>query len=360
MGIFSKFEQRLAGGVSTAFAKAFRAEVQPVELASAMRAAMDERAAHEGRGQRPIVPNVFAIELSGTDYDRLTAHEEPLTDELKASAEEHAETQRYSPAGPFALTFARNEELETGVFRIRPAADERPTRADAGQRHDAEGRPKPRFGQYADREPAIDEPAYDERAHDERAFEEPAYEAPHDDRGQERPWVDDERSGPDDGAAFQLPGKPSGQSAHPAQPAHQQHASGRPHEQRPEQHPHAQRSDRRSDVDPNQPSPAAPKAVRERPWLDVDGERYPLLGAITIIGRDDDADVVLDDSGVSRHHSELRITTDGPHLVITLRDMQSTNGTFVNGNPITRHHLADGDRITVGRTSMIFHAGGRR
>ena len=71
-------------------------------------------------------------------------------------------------------------------------------------------------------------------------------------------------------------------------------------------------------------------------------------GAITILGRDDSADIILDDPGISRRHSEIRVTTDGPHLVTTIRDLGSTNGTFVNGERITSEHLEDGDRITVG------------
>ena len=112
---------------------------------------------------------------------------------------------------------------------------------------------------------------------------------------------------------------------------------------------------------PAPPPPARPRRANpaDRPWLDVDGERYPLMGAITILGRDDSADIILDDPGISRRHSELRVTTDGPHFVTTIRDLGSTNGTFVNGERITSEHLEDGDRVTVGRTSITFR-GGRR
>ena len=108
------------------------------------------------------------------------------------------------------------------------------------------------------------------------------------------------------------------------------------------------------------PSPAAPRSYRQRPQLDIDGDLYPLLGAITVIGRDDDVDIVLDDGGVSRRHSEIRVTNDGPHLVASLSDLGSTNGTFLNGERVTSVRLNDGDRITVGRTSMIFLTGSRR
>jgi hypothetical protein len=112
---------------------------------------------------------------------------------------------------------------------------------------------------------------------------------------------------------------------------------------------------------PHEPVAAAPRRTHpaQRPWLDVDGDRYPLLAAITVLGRDDSADVILDDPGISRQHTEIRVTTDGPHLVASIRDLGSTNGTFVNGERITSQRLADGDRVNMGRTALIFRAGHR-
>jgi len=54
------------------------------------------------------------------------------------------------------------------------------------------------------------------------------------------------------------------------------------------------------------------------------------------------------------------VTNDGPHLIITLTDLGSTNGTFVNGERIDRVRVQEADRITVGRTSLIVHEGGHR
>jgi pSer/pThr/pTyr-binding forkhead associated (FHA) protein len=50
------------------------------------------------------------------------------------------------------------------------------------------------------------------------------------------------------------------------------------------------------------------------------------------------------------------VTSDGPHLVTNIRDLGSTNGTFVNGERITSQRLTDGDRVNVGRTVLIFRA----
>ena len=86
MGLFDRIEGKLERAVNGVFAKAFRAEVQPVEIASAIRRAMDDRAANAGKG-RSLVPNVFTIELSETDYERLTDHGVELENELVAAAE---------------------------------------------------------------------------------------------------------------------------------------------------------------------------------------------------------------------------------------------------------------------------------
>ncbi|MFC0675678.1 FhaA domain-containing protein [Brachybacterium hainanense] len=86
------------------------------------------------------------------------------------------------------------------------------------------------------------------------------------------------------------------------------------------------------------------------PILEIDEQQYLLTGAITVIGRGGDADIILEDTGVSRHHIELRVEADGS-LVAT--DLGSTNGTFVDGERIrTPVALRDRSLIKIGRTRM--------
>ena len=120
MGIFDRVEKRLERTVNSVFARAFKAEVQPVEIASAIRKAMDDRAVTPSRGH-VLVPNVFAVILSPSDYERLAEFEDDIIDELVVAAEEHVDTQRYSPAGPIAISLERTNDLDTGVFRIKPS-----------------------------------------------------------------------------------------------------------------------------------------------------------------------------------------------------------------------------------------------
>ena len=118
MGVLDRFERRIETLVEGAFATAFRAHVQPVEIAKAIERELDDRAAIVA-SSRTLVPNSFVVELSAEDAERLGAFGEVLGPELATSAKEHATEQRYSFVGPVSVTFATADELDTGVFRVR-------------------------------------------------------------------------------------------------------------------------------------------------------------------------------------------------------------------------------------------------
>lgn len=101
-------------------------------------------------------------------------------------------------------------------------------------------------------------------------------------------------------------------------------------------------------------APASPSGSHSRdPLIDVDGKRYHLTGEVTIIGRGSDADIVVIDTGVSRHHAKFEVTEYGTILT----DMGSTNGTFVEEQRIKEVTLLDGNAITVGRTVIMYWDG---
>jgi len=68
------------------------------------------------------------------------------------------------------------------------------------------------------------------------------------------------------------------------------------------------------------------------------------------IGRAQDADFRLDDEGISRHHAKVVVLAHG---VVLLKDLGSTNGTFVNDEPVAAHPLAEGDRVQLGATITL-------
>ena len=75
-----------------------------------------------------------------------------------------------------------------------------------------------------------------------------------------------------------------------------------------------------------------------------------LAGGVRTIGRAPGADFIVDAALVSRVHCRVTALPDGG---LELRDLDSTNGTFVNGKRIETARLATGDRIQVGRVELV-------
>jgi hypothetical protein len=99
--------------------------------------------------------------------------------------------------------------------------------------------------------------------------------------------------------------------------------------------------------------PAAPtrQPAQLQPVLDIDGQRYSLNAPSIVLGRSSEADILIDDTGVSRRHLEIRT---GPGIAQAI-DLGSTNGSYVNGQKIVgSSELTDGATITMGRTKIIF------
>jgi hypothetical protein len=104
--------------------------------------------------------------------------------------------------------------------------------------------------------------------------------------------------------------------------------------------------------------PSSTQVRRATATLELNGERLPLAPPGIVIGRGNDADLRIDDPGVSRRHIELRVEDPqdaggAPH--ITVHDLGSTNGVSVNGRRVERATLADGATITIGNTTMSLH-----
>ncbi len=271
MGVLQRFERRIGGVVEGIFARAFKSEVQPVEVAAALQRELDDQAAVVGK-DRTLVPNQFVVELGDHDYDRLSPYEKPLTDELAAMVREHAADQRYSFVGPVQVQLLLVRGLETGLFRIR--SEVAPGR---------EGMP--------DLPPIPPQPSL------------------------RSPQLPQRPLGPGGDAAFN-DGDTNLTTAIPR-------------------------------------APAAPNLgriqVREGKAAAYD---FELKHKITVIGRGTDADIRLTDQAVSRRHAEIRIVNGATML----NDLQSTNGTTLNGVTVTTTPLSDGDEIRIGETVLTYHA----
>ncbi|MDQ4501523.1 DUF3662 and FHA domain-containing protein [Sinomonas sp. ASV322] len=96
---------------------------------------------------------------------------------------------------------------------------------------------------------------------------------------------------------------------------------------------------------------AARQALRLHPVLEIDGQRYSLNADSIVLGRSSEADIVVDDTGVSRKHLEIRQAQGRTYAV----DLGSTNGSYVNGERVNGSvELLDGSAITMGRTRIVF------
>ena len=230
-GVLQRFEQRLEGAVTGAFARAFRSAVQPVEIAAALQREVDN-SAHILSRDRMLVPNDFTVELSPSDYGRLSQFSDTLSAELSRLVEEHVREQRYTLAGPLSIGFAESAELGTGRFRVRSRTNASVTPA-SGQRMT---------------ETAI----------------------------------------------------------------------------------------RTSEV-----------------IIEVNGMRHPLVPPGLTVGRGNEADLRIDDPGISRRHAKISLKESEGGTIVTVSDLGSTNGVLLNGQPVDASQVTDGSEIRLGNTVII-------
>uniref|UniRef100_A0AAU2JTV3 DUF3662 and FHA domain-containing protein n=1 Tax=Streptomyces sp. NBC_00049 TaxID=2903617 RepID=A0AAU2JTV3_9ACTN len=270
MGVLKRFEQRLEGLVNGTFAKVFKSEVQPVEIAGALQRECDNNATIWNR-ERTVVPNDFIVELSAGDYDRLSPYSGQLGDELAGLVRDYAKQQRYSFMGPIKVQLEKAEDLDTGLYRVRSrtlASSTSQPQAPQGQQG-AQG-------------------------------------------GYGYPPV----------AAPPMPSAPPPGGPAPRRPA---------------------------PVGPGAAAPVAGASGPRRHWIEINGTRHQISRPTLVLGRSTEADVRIDDPGVSRRHCEIRTGTPS-----TIQDLGSTNGIVVDGQHTTRATLRDGSRIVVGSTTIIY------
>ena len=87
------------------------------------------------------------------------------------------------------------------------------------------------------------------------------------------------------------------------------------------------------------------------------GEVLELLGEVTTVGRQKGNDLVLDDVTVSRHHALFTRTASGR---VTVRDLNSLNGTYVNGTRVEEVTLRTYDEVQIGKFKLTFVAAADR
>ncbi|MEU0524809.1 DUF3662 and FHA domain-containing protein [Streptomyces niveus] len=279
MGVLKRFEQRLEGLVNGTFAKVFKSEVQPVEIAGALQRECDNNATIWNR-ERTVVPNDFIVELSAPDFERLSPYSGQLGDELSGLVRDYAKQQRYTFMGPIKVHLEKADDLDTGLYRVRS----RTLASSTSQGPDHGPGPGPAPG----RAPAA----------------------------------------PPSGGYGYPPTSP------PPMPPSPPPGAGRPGQ---------------AAQPPSAPPPGAMPGAQVRRWIEINGNRHQISRPTLVLGRSTDADVRIDDPGVSRRHCEIRTGTPS-----TIQDLGSTNGIVVDGQHTTRATLRDGSRIVVGQTTIVY------
>lgn len=93
--------------------------------------------------------------------------------------------------------------------------------------------------------------------------------------------------------------------------------------------------------------------VREAPVvLEINGVRHPVTPPGVVLGRGSEADLRINDPGVSRRHAEVRVTLRGDQVSVSAVDLGSTNGTMVDGRQVQQALVRDGSHIVIGRTTI--------
>ncbi|UQS21803.1 DUF3662 domain-containing protein [Amycolatopsis thermalba] len=403
VGRVERFDRRLESLVGNTFARMFGGNVVTQEVAQALEREGEDNV-RELAGGRLLAPNHYIVSLGPTDYDRMAGDELRVTRVLTEAVKEHLAEHGWDTYGDVVVSLERNDALHTGQFKTRSSVDPdvsarnvagsgrsaRPSNAGDpamsqppgyGQGQYDQGDPYGQQGQYGygqQGQPGYDQGGYGQPGYDQGYGQQPGY-----DQGGygQQPGYDQgygQQPGYDQGGYGQQPaydqgyGQPQGgyDQGYAQQPGYDQGGYGQqpgydqgygqqpgygtppggygPPQGAPD--PYAQQG--------YAPPPAAPGAGRQvQAVLQLDdgsNRNYTLKQGGNVIGRGQDADFRLPDTGVSRRH--LEITWDGQSA--TLADIGSTNGTTVNGTPVQTWQLADGDVIRVGHSSLVFRTQG--
>jgi hypothetical protein len=254
MSVLRSIEQKIEGLFEGMFGRAFRTNVQPVELARKLAKEMDEHRTISV--SRVYVPNEYGVYLSEADREQFAGYEGSLIGELQDYLVEHARRENYAMLTPPRVLMNTDADLSIGEFGI------------ATRMVQPEGRRAAQVGE------------------------------------------------PD----AQL--EPGATMIYKANPPH-----------------------------PTEAASAVELGVEEEQFaLTLNGRAHALEGNRVVLGRSKDCDVRVEDANVSRRHAELRREGADWWLV----DLDSTNGTELNGRRISRSKLSDGDTITLGGTDLVF------
>lgn len=298
MSVLRTIEQKIEGLFEGVFGRAFRTHVQPVELARKLTKEMDDH--RMVSVSRTYAPNEFTLFLGPGDRTQFVDYEASLVLELQDFLAEHARREGYVLLAPPTVTIDTDKDLPLGHFGIAT-----------------------RMVQAA-------------RAERPRRGAEPVLPAP-------IPELDSDEAASPNGGLLPLPDAPPlvPIAAPPVVPP----VAAPPAPSQPETMIAAPPA-----ADEPAPVAAPGQARKDEAALVGEGGRRPIVKPVSVLGRSRECDIVVPDHNVSRQHAEIRVE-GGVHWLV---DLDSTNGTLVNGKKVKRVQLDSGDRIELGSTELVF------
>jgi hypothetical protein len=401
----------LEGFVGDTFARVFGGNVVPEEVSQAL-VREAEVSVRPLAGGRQLAPNRFTVLLSPTDHDRMAEDAQRVTSSLTESVLSLVADQGWDTYGDVVVSLERSEALHTGQFRTSSTVDPDVARATPRQRNAKEppmsqppGHPEenghygydraPRgYGQQTYAEPAGNDPrgqaqpGYDQQGYSPQEYD-PRYAQQGYDQGYQQGY--DPQGYPQQGypqgyeqgyaqPGYPQQGYPQGYEQGYAQPGYEQGYAQPGYEQQGYAQPGYEQGYAQPGYEqqgyydqgyqqPGYDQQGYPQQGYDQGYYDQgyqqgagaalvidDGSNrsFDLHGGTTVVGRGQESDFRLPDTGVSRRH--LEINWDGQNA--TLSDLGSTNGTTVNGNPVQTWQLSDGDVIRVGHSTLVYRAAG--
>jgi hypothetical protein len=118
--MLDRVERRLDNLISGGFARAFKAELVPAEIAAELRRECDDTVVVRGRG-RSVAANDYVVQMAPADFTRLAPYAADLAAQLIEAVRAHVHEQRYLLVGPPAVRLEAADDLAVGVCRILSA-----------------------------------------------------------------------------------------------------------------------------------------------------------------------------------------------------------------------------------------------
>ncbi len=386
MGIGQRLNRKLEDAVGNTFARVFGGNVVPQEVAQALQREGEDNV-RELAGGRLLAPNHYIVQLGPADHENFAGDEDRMRALLADCVAEHLTEHGWDTYGDVVVSMERSDALHTGQFRTRSSVDP-DVKAHAGGAGQPAGRRQaqprnagdpsmsqpPGYGQPPEGDPyGQQQYGYGQGQQQQQYGNDPNYGQGYDQGyGQQQGY--NQQGGYDQGYAQQQPGYEQGynqQQGYAQQGGYDQGYGQQGYDQgyaqqqggyaQPgyDQQGYAQQGGYDQGYGQQGYAPPAvqtgPRQLAASLQLDDGSNRnYALKQGGNVVGRGQDADFRLPDTGVSRRH--LEITWDGQSA--TLADLGSTNGTTVNGTPVQTWQLADGDVVRIGHSSLVFRTQG--